>query len=89
MQYKDIVEYQRAKLAAEEWKDGVQNFHMHSLKSMWYDNRPQDTDDGMVEDYQYNDGRIERFKNGKLIHTFTEEQITGEHLVDEFLKRNA
>ena len=72
MQYKDIVEYQRAKLAAEEWTDGVQNFHMHSLKSMWYDNRPQDTDDGMVEDYQYNDGRIERFKNGKLIHTFTD-----------------
>ena len=43
---------------------------------MWYDNRPQDTDDGMVEDYQYNDGRIERFKNGKLIHIFTEEQLT-------------
>ena len=56
---------------------------------MWYDNRPQDTDDGMVEDYQYNDGRIERFKNGKLIHTFTEEQLTGEQLIDEFLKRNA
>ena len=55
MQYKDIVEYQRAKLAAEEWKDGLQNFHLHQLKSMWYDNRPQDTDDGMVEDYQYND----------------------------------
>ena len=61
MQYKDIVEYQRAKLAAEEWKDGLQNFHLHQLKSMWYDNRPQDTENGKgVLDTHYNNGLIKR-----------------------------
>lgn len=88
-QYNNEVKRQRAKIAADEWKDGLKNFHLHQLKSMWYDNRPQDTDNGMVLDREFNDGRIERYQDDKLIYTFTENQLTGEQLIDEFLKRNA
>ena len=45
-QYEDRVEQQRQKLAAEEWANGVKCIHAHSLSSMWYDDRPQDTAEG-------------------------------------------
>ena len=47
-EYDDKVERQRLLLEAEEWSKGIVSIHSHSLKSMWYDNRPQDTDKGMV-----------------------------------------
>ena len=59
-EYTDVVERQRLLLAAEERRDTVVNMHMHRLKSMWYDNRPQDTDEGSVTDITYMDGRVER-----------------------------
>ena len=40
------VERQRILLEAEEWAKGVNAIHAHSLSSMWYDTRPQDTEDG-------------------------------------------
>tara|TARA_B100002019_G_scaffold292029_1_gene313937 strand:- start:2803 stop:3084 length:282 start_codon:yes stop_codon:yes gene_type:complete len=87
-QYDDVVEKQRAKLAAEKWKDEFMSMHIHQLKSMWYDDRPQDTDNGSVTDIQYRDRRIERYKDGVLIHTFTGEQVSGDALIDQFLKEN-
>ena len=59
-EHSEAVERQRLLLAAEERRDTIINMHVHRLKSMWYDNRPQDTDGSSVTDITYMDGRIER-----------------------------
>ena len=60
-QYDETVENQRLLLEAEEWSKGIRSMHAHSLDSMWYDTRPQDTADGKtVVDTQYNNGTIKR-----------------------------
>ena len=60
-EYDYKVQQQRDKLAAEEWAKGVKCLHAHSMSSMWYDDRPQDTADGKsVVDMEFNDGTIRR-----------------------------
>ena len=59
-QYKDRVEQQRRLLKAEELADNITNIHVHSLNSMWYDDRPQDTENHSVTDIDYLSGKIER-----------------------------
>ena len=60
-EFSDIVEKQRVILEAENLRDTVENIHLHGLSSMWYDNRPQDTEGSkMVTDITYMDDRIER-----------------------------
>lgn len=85
-QYKEAVEEQRIRLAAAEWAKGVNNIHVHSISSMWYDDRPQDTKDGqIVTDIQYNDGRIERkLKTGEVINMGKE--LTEDELINEYQK---
>jgi hypothetical protein len=62
------VRRQRQLLAAEELKNTVVHIHAHSLNSMWYDDRPEDTEGGKsVIDIQYMDGRIVRHVKGKKI----------------------
>ena len=88
-EYSDMIEWKRKQLLAEEWAKGVQHIHVHSLKSMWYDNRPQDTDSGSVIDITYNDGTIEReLKSGEIVY-MVENKLTGKELVYEWEKRNA
>jgi len=86
-QYEDKVKRQRILLAAEEWALGVQSLHAHSLNSMWYDDRPEDTADGKgVVDRQFNSGLIERtLDDGSVV--YFGEQLKGEELIQEFLKR--
>ena len=48
-QYDDTVERQRLLLAAEEWANGIRSLHSHRLSSMWYDTRPQDTENGQFK----------------------------------------
>ena len=86
-QYDDKVERQRILLAAEEWALGVKSLHAHSLSSMWYDNRPEDTADGKgVVDRQFNSGLIERtLDNGSVV--YFGEQLKGDELIQEFLKK--
>jgi hypothetical protein len=60
---------------------------------MWYDTRPQDTQDGQfVMDKQYNGGEIERSifdADGKDIGTFVfVKRRTGDDLLQEF-RRNS
>ncbi len=86
-EYDFRVERQRDLLAAEEWAKGVKSMHVHSLKSMWYDDRPQDTDTGNVTDVQFNDGRIQRSKNGKVIHTWNDDVKTGDDLISAYIAR--
>lgn len=87
-EHTDVVERQRIKLEAEEWAKGMTDMHVHKLNSMWYDDRPQDTEKGMVTDIRYNSGIIERFQNGKLIHTFGQ-RLKGEALLDAYTKGSA
>ena len=58
-QYNETVNNQRLLLEAEEWAKGIKSIHAHSTSSMWYDTRPQDTEEGKsVVDTQYNSGAV-------------------------------
>jgi len=87
-QYSQRVERQRQALEALEWAKGIKCVHIHQIKSMWYDDRPQDTDDGAVTDTQHNSGIIVRSKNGKKIHVFGIAK-TGNALTDSYLRNTA
>jgi hypothetical protein len=69
-QYQDLVDKQRTLLLAEEWAKTVKGLHVHSLDSMWYDDRPQDTADGkFVTDISFNNGLTERtLENGTKVY---------------------
>ena len=85
-QYDERVELQRLKIEAEEWAKGFRSLQVHSLQSMWYDDRPKDTADGAnVTDVQYNDGTVHRSKNGKLIHVFGK-PLKGKDLIESYVK---
>ena len=82
-EYSEAVQKQANMLAAEEWAKGVSGIHVPSMSSMWYDDRPEDTEDGSVTDTSFNSGLIKRSKDGKVIHIFGEE-LTGQALVDKW-----
>ena len=85
-EYKDRVERQRLLLEAEEWAQGVASLHAHSLSSMWYDTRPQDTEDGKgVVDKQFHSGLIERtLHDGTKV--FFGKELKGNELIDAYLR---
>ena len=88
-QYENEVEYQRQKLAAEEWANGVKSIHAHSLSSLWYDDRPQDTADGQkVVDREFNSGRIERTLENGQVFIFTKYELKGDELIDSYVQNN-
>ena len=85
------VQRQRLLLEAEEWANGVNTLHAHSLTSMWYETEASKADieeNGPVIDTIYNDGKIIRQRNGKTI-LILGDQLTGDKLVDKYLKMNA
>ena len=85
-QYNDRVERQRILLEAEEWAKDVKGMHAHSLNSMWYDTRPQDTEDGKgVLDVEYNNGLIKRITHDGSIVYFGKE-LKGDELIDAYTK---
>lgn len=87
-QFDDKVERQRALLKAEAWAKSVKGVHVHSLDSMWYDNRPQDTEDGKsVIDTEYNNGLIERKTHDGYTVYFGEE-LKGDALIDSYERNN-
>ena len=88
-QYNDRVQYQRDLLEAEEWAQQVKDIHIHSLNSMWYDTRPQDTEDNkMVTDTSYNSGLIKRQTHDGYTVYFGEE-LKGEALVAQWSRASA
>lgn len=88
-QYDYKVERQRQKLAAEEWAKEVKALHAHSLSSMWYDNRPEDTADGKnVLDVEYNSGRVERTLDSGEKYIFTEYELKGDDLINSYNQNN-
>ena len=87
-QYDDKVERQRLLLLAEKWAKGVKSMHAHSLSSMWYDTRPQDTEDGKgVLDTEYYSGLIKRQCDDGSIVYFGKE-LKGDELIDAYLRTN-
>jgi hypothetical protein len=85
-EYDEVVERQRARLEAEKWGRGVRSIHGHSMDSMYYDNRPQDTANGKtVVDTEFNDGTVERtLDNGEII-LFGKKKTT-EELLDIYTR---
>ena len=81
-QYSDLVKKQMLLIEAEKWAIEIKNLHAHSINSMWYDDRPQDTEKHSVTDTEYMSGKIER-----KLHDGTKvvlvEGATGEKLVDK------
>ena len=85
-QYDSRVEKQRLKIEAEEWAKGVKSLHAHSLDSMHYDNRPQDTEDGKnVMDIEFNDGSVKRtLQNGEEV--ILGKALRGKELLNQFIR---
>ena len=88
-EYDNEVQKQRDRLAAEEWARGIKSIQAHSLKSMWYDNRPQDTDNGSVIDVHHNDGSVKRTIQSTGETVIMGEQLTGEELVYEYNRHSS
>ena len=88
-QYTKMVEDFAIMEEAEKWAKGVQTIHGHSLSSMWYDTRPQDTEGGKtVTDIELNNGTIKRYQKNKLIHTFGN-ALKGDELFQHYLTMNS
>ena len=86
-QFNDRVERQRLLLEAEEWARDVKSMHAHSLNSMWYDDRPQDTANGKgVIDIIYNNGLIKReLADGTKV--YFGEKLKGDDLIDAYVRQ--
>ena len=84
-QYDNTVDKQRIMLEAEDWSMQVKSIHVHSFKSMYYDDHPEDTDNGAVTDVEYNCGLIKRSKGSKHIRNFGVE-LKGEALYDAYTR---
>jgi hypothetical protein len=88
-QYDEIVERQRQKIAAEDWAEKARAVHAHSINSMWYDNRPEDTENNKnVLDVEYNSGRIERTLDSGEKFIFTDYELKGDELLSAFSQNN-
>lgn len=87
-QFNAVVELQRVRLAAEKWAETVEDIHVHSLKSMWYENEEslEDFEKGAVTDTSYCDGHIERHQNGKHVRTFGK-KLKGEELLEAYISK--
>tara|TARA_B100000575_G_scaffold91394_1_gene72667 strand:+ start:1640 stop:1921 length:282 start_codon:yes stop_codon:yes gene_type:complete len=83
-EFSEAVERQAKLLLAEEWAKGVESIHVHRLKSMWYETRPQDTDNGSVMDKTYHDGTIERILPDGGIVYLTDERLEGDELISKW-----
>lgn len=88
-QFDDKVDRQWNLIQAEEWSRGVKGIHAHSLSSMWYDERPEDTANGKsVLDVEYNGGLIKRtLESGEVV--YIGERLRGDALIQEWARHNA
>ena len=88
-EFNELVAEVKLRIEAEKWAKGVRSLQAHSLKSMWYDDRPQDTDNGSVMDVHYNDGSIQRTIQSTGETVIMGKQLTGEDLVYEYSRHNS
>ena len=87
-EFDNAVEKRRAQLEAEAWANKVRSIHAHSMNSMWYDTRPQDTENGKkVIDVEYNSGLIKReFADNDFVYLGAE--LKGEELLQSYSQNN-
>ena len=87
-EFDSVVGKRRAQLEAEAWANKVRSIHAHSMDSMWYDTRPQDTENGKrVIDVEYNSGLIKReFTDNDFVYLGTE--LKGEELLQSYSQNN-
>jgi len=86
-EHSEKVERQRLLLEAEEWAEGIKDIHIHSISSMWYDDKPEDTANNKnVTDTTFNSGLIKREQDGKVLRYFGE-QLKGDELINEYQKK--
>ena len=86
-EYDEVVERQRTRLEAEKWGRGVRSIHGHSMDSMYYDNRPQDTANGKtVVDTEFNDGTVQRILENEEEVWFGKRKTT-EELLDIYTRK--
>ena len=86
-EYDEVVDRQRQVLEAEKWGEGVRSIHGHSMSSMYYDTRPQDTENGKtVVDVERNDGTVTRTLMDGTEITFGTKPTLSE-LVDKFSRK--
>ena len=83
-EFNELVAEVKLRIEAEKWAKGVSGLHAHSLNSMWYDNRPQDTENGSVMDVHFNDGTIKRTIQSTGETVIMGRQLTGEELLDAY-----
>lgn len=85
-EFKNAVERQRLLLEAEVWADGIESIHGFDTRkvTMAYDDY---LDDGIVVDTTFNDGRIERRQDGKLIRTLGK-KLEGDELIDKYWRNS-
>ena len=88
-QFKDKVRKQKMLLEAEKWGNTVQTYQYHNLPSMWYDTRPEDTENGnYVSDFQFNNGLIKRtLENGSIV--WIGKKISGEKLINIYTQHQS
>lgn len=86
-QFNNKVERQRLLLEAESWARDIRSMQAHSLSSMWYDDRPQDTADGKsVIDIIYNNGLIKReLADGTKV--YFGEKLKGDELINAYVRQ--
>lgn len=83
-EYTETVKRQALLLEAEVWADGIESIHGFDTRkvTMAYD---EYLDDGIVVDTTYNDGRIVRRQDGKIIRTLGE-KLEGQDLLDKYTR---
>lgn len=85
-EFTESVEKRRLMEQAEAWAKETEWLHAHQLKSMWYDTRPEDTDEGFVVDIGFKSGRIKRILNsGEVI--FFGEELKSEALLEAYMRK--
>ena len=88
-EHDDVVYQQKLLLEAEKWAVIPKWVHVHSLSSMWYDDRPQDTSDGkVVMDKEYNNGIVERTLSTGEVYVFTKYELRGDDLIGAYTQNN-
>lgn len=87
-EHSEKVEQVKLRLEAEKWAKGVSYIHAHSLSSMHYDTRPEDTEGGRsVVDVEYNDGSVQRtLDTGEIV--ILGKRLTGQNLLDSYTRKS-
>ena len=86
-EFTEAVENRKQMIEAEKWASECDWLQVHKLKTMWYDDRPEDTDESSVMDKAYKSGIIARtiLKTGEKV--YFGKPLKGEELLNAYLRK--